>query len=265
MKIFIDSADIDEIREVYIMGIVDGITTNPSLIKKASLKHNQNIRDYILNILAVAGKDPVSLEIIGKKEDEIVYQANKLIEKFGKYGNVVIKVPINSSYELKSDYDALKSIKKLSNNGISVNATLIMTPEQALLAAKAGAKYVSPFVGRIDDYLKNMHPNPDEKEEYYPREGIVHNNRIIHDNGIVSGIHLIEEIKKIFSNYNLNTKIIAASIRNIRQVREIAKIGSDIATLPFYIIEKMLIHHKTSEGVKKFIDDTTEEYKDILK
>ncbi len=257
MKIFIDTAKLSEIKEANSWGIVDGITTNPSLIRKAveEEKKNMSLEEYIGEILRVAGKDrPVSLEVMSLKAWDMIREAEILYNKFnGIAGNVVIKIPINT-YE--GNYEGLKAIKRLSEERIPVNCTLIMTPEQALLAAKAGARYVSPFAGRIDDYIREtklgLKRGKDfQKGDYFPKVGY----EGVDDNGIVSGVDLVASIVDIFSNYDYDTEIIASSIRNARQVREVAMIGVHIATIPFKVLEEMLLHPKTEEGVKKFSED----------
>ena len=255
MKIFIDTANLSEIKEAISWGIVDGITTNPSLIKKAAESEGKgrDMEEYIREILRVAGPErPVSLEVMSTKAEDMIREAEILYRKFNPVAyNVVIKVPINTYHGY---YEGLKTIKALSEEGIPVNCTLIMTPEQALLAAKAGARYVSPFAGRIDDYLrvkKGLVPGKDfQKGDYYPFEG-----EDVDDNGIVSGSDLVVTIADIFSNYDFDTEIIASSIRNPRQVREAALAGADIATVPFKVLEAMLLHPKTEEGVRKFSED----------
>ena len=256
MKIFIDTAKISEIREAISWGIVDGVTTNPSLIRKAveEEKKDMNLEDYIAQILKVAGPDrPVSLEVMGIKSEEMIREAEILYDKFnGIAGNVVIKIPINT---YAGHYEGLKTIKRLSEENIPVNCTLIMTPEQALLAAKAGARYVSPFAGRIDDYLREtklgLKRGKDfQKGDYYPWDG-----KDVDDNGIRSGADLVEKTVMILENYDYDAEVIASSIRNPRQVREVAMIGTHIATIPFKVLDEMLLHPKTEEGVKRFSED----------
>ncbi len=265
MKIFIDTARISEIEEAISWGIVDGITTNPSLIRKAMETDGagKDMEEYIRDILRVAGESrPVSLEVMGTTAEDMIREARILYRKFNPVAyNVVIKVPINT---YNGYYEGLKTIKALSEEGIPVNCTLIMTPEQALLAAKAGARYVSPFAGRIDDYLrvkKGLQPGKDfQKGDYYPFEGTD-----VDDNGIVSGSDLVMTIADIFSNYGFETEIIASSIRNPRQVREAALAGADIATIPFSVLRDMLLHPKTEEGVKKFSEDAEKvNYREIF-
>jgi len=185
----------------------------------------------------------------------------------------------------------------LSELGIPVNATLVMTPEQALLAAKAGAAYVSPFAGRIDDYLRDklgMKRGKDyKKEDYYDFElmGILESEKLsrvissleldslakayldervrsaaalANDNGIYSGVDLVRSILQIFSNYGFKTEVIASSMRNARQVREVAELGVHIATIPFYVLKEMLLHHKTIEGINAFVKDVVEPYRKIF-
>jgi len=275
MKIFIDTAKLNEIKEAISWGIVDGITTNPSLIREAIEKTNENLEDYIKKILKIAGeKRPVSLEIIGLKTEEMVKEARILYRKFNKVAkNVVIKIPINT---YKGDLEGIKAIRILSKEGIPINCTLIMKPEQALLAAKAGARYVSPFAGRIDDYIREkklgMKRKIDfQKYDYFPKNGyfkkdIFGKSKLVDDNGIVSGVDLVKSIVNIFSHYNFNTEIIASSIRNSRQVKEIATTGVEIATIPFKVLQEMLRHPKTEEGIKNFTNDAQKtKYKDIFK
>jgi transaldolase len=181
--------------------------------------------------------------------------------------NVCIKIPVNPSFpkETGREFEGIKTIKTLSKAGIPVNCTLIFTPEQALLAAKAGASYVSPFAGRIDDYIRNNNNITFKKTDYFPSEGWEKDGEILDDNGIVSGIDLVEQISEIFSIYDISTEIISASIRNQRQVRESAFAGADIATLPYSVIMQLLVHYKTEEGMKKFTDDIVPEYADLTR
>ena len=287
MKIFIDTADLDEIKEAASWGILDGVTTNPSLIKKAVEKlkgsgKKISMEDYIKEICrAVNG--PVSLEVKGISYEDMVREAKILYEKFNSVNNnVVVKIPVNTSFELnQKQFEGIKAIKELEDMGIKTNATLVMSPEQALLAAKANASYVSPFLGRIDDYIRKKIGISHEKMDYWDYESA----KIIeyemkknyfakgyeklasikyHDNGIYSGIELAESIIKIFRAYSFKTKIIAASIRNARQVRQIAMIGVDIATIPFAVIKEMISHYKTMKGMKKFMNDVVEEYRRIF-
>ena len=266
MKIFIDTANLDEIKEANSWGIIDGVTTNPSLIKKAieELKRkgeNFNMYSYILEIFKTVSceeKKPVSLEVISSDHDGMKREAGVLYSFFGNY-NIVVKIPINTSLPGEDNNDALKTIRKLNSSGMNVNCTLIMTPEQALLAAKAGAKYVSPFSGRIDDSLRKKQKKDFKKEDYFDAE-----QRKIDDNGIYSGVELIRKTRKILDNYGFKTQIIASSIRNARQAREVAEAGTDIATLPFYVIKEMTRHSLTQEGMKKFLDDVVAEYRDLF-
>ncbi len=274
MKIFIDSANIDEIREAFTWGIVDGVTTNPSLIKKAvEYFKNQGIsftmEEYIKELLTVAGNEhPVSLEVIGNTEDDMLNEAETLFEKFNNISNnVVIKIPVNPEIEENGTkhFDGLKVTKRLKEKNIPVNSTLIMSSNQALLAAKAGARYVSPFAGRIDDFLRKKIGMPFEKEDYFPEEGLIIDEKVLNDDGIVSGVDLVASIKEILDNFNFDTEIIAASVRNARQVRELAEVGVHIATIPFPVIKDMIKHTKTFEGMINFTKDTVDEYKEIFK
>lgn len=303
MKIFIDTAKLDEIREACGWGIVDGVTTNPSLIKRAvdAVKEegrNIEMETYIKEICKTAGKGrPVSLEVISLTTEKMVEEAELLYDKFNKVAeNVVIKIPINTYTEgtNTSDYEGLKAISKLSGKGIPVNVTLIMSPEQALLAAKAGASYASPFAGRIDDYIRKNLGIDFQKGNYFDFElmEIIGEQRLYEhiedfagkspesiypdkeirkcadfakDNGIGGGVDLVKSIMKIYRNYNIKTEVIAASTRNARQVREIAETGADIATIPFNVLKEMIQHPKTIEGIKNFAADVVPEYRDLFK
>jgi transaldolase len=268
MKIFIDSADIDEIEKAYSYGVLDGVTTNPSLIKKASQKHKvKDMNSYIKKILKVARGTPVSLEVIGSTYDSMVKEGKKLYKMFNPVAkNVYIKVPVNPVFGDKiNHFDGLKAIQAFSKAKIPVNCTLIFTPEQALLAAKAGAAFVSPFAGRIDDYIRKDNGRNFNKTDYFPEDGIESRKGLLNDNGIVSGVDLIAQIVEIFDNYQLNTEVLAASIRNSRQARESALAGANIATLPLSVIEELLIHPKTIEGMAKFTEDIVPEYAKLLK
>lgn len=271
MKIFIDSAKLNEIEEAYSYGIADGVTTNPSLIKKAvdSLKKEGkkiDITSYIKQILKTAQGDPVSLEVTELTYEGMVKQGKALFKKFNPVAkNVYIKVPVNPAFDKEPSMDGIKAIKALSKSKIPVNCTLIFTPEQALLAAKAGAKIVSPFAGRIDDFIRTQNKIPFDKTEYFSEEGVETKNGTLSDNGIVSGIDLVEQIVDIMRIYDLDTEVIAASIRNTRQAREAALVGADIATLPFDIIKELLVHPKTQEGMKMFTKDIVPEYINMIK
>jgi transaldolase len=276
MKIFVDTADLSEIKQAFSWGIVDGITTNPSNIKIAvdrmkSAGKQVTMESYIRDVLTVAGKDcPVSLEVIGLSEAEMYSQARALHDKFdGVAGNVVVKIPVNpATSEMSSGhYDGLKVIKRLHAAGVRTNATLVMTPEQALLAAKAGAEFVSPFAGRIDDLLRKEAGLAFDKWDYFNALGIMQKDTraVVHDDGIVSGVDLIRHVVEIVKKHDFDCEVIAASTRNPRQVREIALVGAHIATIPFVVLEKMMSHTKTHEGVLKFKNDVVDEYREVFR
>ena len=266
MKLFIDSADVEEIKEINGCGILDGVTTNPSLIKKSvgKLKGGKiNLDSYVRRILKLCRGKPVSLEVTEKTFEGMTKEGTNLFKKFNATAkNVWIKIPVNPCLEVDcpDSSDGIKTIKKLSVRKIPVNCTLIFTPEQALLAAKAGAKAVSLFVGRIDDYVREMNGMEFRKEDYFPEKGFKKGKKILQDNGIVSGVDLIRECVEIFRKHKVKSEILAASIRNPRQFREVAEAGADIATLPFNVIKEILKHEKTSEGMKKFTEDVVPEY-----
>ena len=208
MKIFLDTANLESIKKFNDMGLLDGITTNPSLMSKEG-GNPKNAMKEITKII----KGDVSLEVVSTEFSGMIEEGKRLRE----YGdNVVVKVPMTP--------DGLKACKSLSSEGIPVNVTLVFSPNQALLAAKAGAKYVSPFIGRLDDIGKD-------------------------------GMHLIQEIKEIFANYNFGTEILVASIRHPIHVVDAAKIGADVVTLPPTVLEKMLHHPLTKIGLKNFLAD----------
>jgi transaldolase len=273
MKIFIDSADLDQIREAFSWGIVDGITTNPSLIKKAVEKtkksgENLSLEDYICRVLETAGDAPVSLEVIGTTEEEMTAQGRFLFRRFNPVAhNVVVKIPVNPGCEpaYARRWDGLKSIKALASEGIPINTTLIFTPEQAMLAAKAGAAYVSPFAGRIDDDLRKKGSLPGGKNDYFPADGMTKDAAKVDDGGIVSGVDLIEQVVTLFANYHFECEVLAASLRHPRQVRECAIAGADISTIPFEVLREMLEHHKTVEGMKAFVADIVPEYSELFR
>ena len=294
MKIFIDTAKLGEIREALTWGIIDGVTTNPTLLREAIEEEKGKSRDadlegYIREICKVTGRDrPVSLEVLSQKASEMTKEARILYKKFDPIaGNVVIKIPINTyTGPGLTDYEGLKAIKELSGQKIPINATLVMTPEQALLAAKAGATYASPFAGRVDDYVRKNLGISFKKYDYfdfglvrkiaeekfdkrlkelrgkipsvYFDEKIRKTSDIGGNEGIVSGVELVRKIVNIFREYDIKTKVIAASMRHPRQVREVAEAGVDIATIPFEVLQDMLKHPKTEEGVKKFYADATQ-------
>lgn len=272
MKIFIDSAKLDEIKKVRDWGILDGITTNPSLIKKAvsdlqKKGRKVDVEQHIKQIFRIAGKKmPVSLEVLGSDFKEMVREGKLLYKMFRRYGNVYVKIPVNPCLEDRCSLqsDGIRAIKELTKAGIKVNCTLIFSPEQALLAAKAGARYVSPFIGREDDYIRELGRIKFRKEDYYPAQGKKKLGKIINDEGIVSGADLVLETKKIFIKNKIRTLILAASIRNKRSFRDAVLAGADIVTMPFSVISELLQHHETADGMKKFIEDIVPEYAELL-
>ncbi len=270
MKIFIDSADIEEIKQVYDWGIADGVTTNPSLLKKAvdeKKSDDTDLKSYIGEILRASKGTPVSLEVTSKKAKNMVLEGVMLYRNFKSYSkNICIKIPVSpaTKEDSKVHFEGIKAIKELSDRKLNVNATLVFTPEQALLAAKAGAKYVSIFVGRMDDYIRQKNGLKASREEYFPAEGIAKEDRMLEDDGVVSGIDLVSQCVEIIKKHGLKAEVLAASIRNKRQVREAALAGAHIATIPFSVLKDIIKHEKTSEGIKKFYEDTPEEYKKLL-
>lgn len=208
MKFFIDTADVKEIRDAYELGLVDGVTTNPSLIAKSGRK----FKDVIKEITAIVD-GPISAEVISLDAKGMVKEAKELVKI---HKNIVIKVPMTP--------EGLKATKALTALKIKTNVTLIFTPMQALLAAKAGATYVSPFVGRLDDISQD-------------------------------GMGIIDEIRTIFDNYGYTSEIIVASIRNPIHVLNSALIGADICTIPYSVMLQLSKHPLTDAGVKKFLED----------
>lgn len=208
MKFFIDSANINEIREALSLGMCDGVTTNPSLVAKEKRPFDDVVREILE---AVPG--PVSLEVVSLDAPGMVAEAKKLVD-LGE--NVVIKVPLTT--------EGLKATKILSGDGIDVNQTLVFSPIQALMAAKAGAAYVSPFVGRLDDVAQD-------------------------------GMELVKQILAIYDNYGFSTEVIVASVRHPMHVLEAAMLGADIATIPFGVIAQLAKHPLTDVGIEKFLAD----------
>ncbi len=208
MKLFIDTANVDEIREINDWGIICGVTTNPSLIAK----EGKVFKDVIKEIVQIVD-GPISAEVISLKADGMVTEARELVKI---HKNIVIKIPMTA--------EGLKAVKVLSAEGIKTNVTLIFSAAQALMAAKAGATFVSPFVGRLDDIAAN-------------------------------GMDLIADIALIFDNYGLKTEIIAASVRGPQDVVDAAKCGAHIATIPYKVFCQMVKHPLTDFGIEKFLAD----------
>ncbi len=208
MKFFIDTANIDEIREASSLGILDGVTTNPSLVYKAG-KDFRKLLDEILEIV----DGPVSAEVIATDYDGILKEAR---EYASIHKNIVVKVPLIK--------EGLKAVKTLSDENINTNVTLCFSPMQALLAAKAGATYISPFIGRLDDIS-------------------------------INGMELIEQIVQIYRNYSYDTQVLVASVRHPLHVVEAALIGADVCTIPFAVINKLFNHPLTDSGLDKFLSD----------
>ena len=216
MKIFLDTANIEEIRKGVEWGIVDGVTTNPTLIAREKTPFKQRIKEICELV-----KGPVSAEVTALDWEGMVKEARQLAEIDE---HVVVKIPLTP--------DGVKAIKILHSEGIKTNATLVFSPMQAVLAAKAGATYVSPFIGRVDDVSSD-------------------------------GLKMLEEIVTIFNNYAFDTEIIAASIRHPMHVVEAALMGVDIVTMPFAVLEKLFKHPLTDIGIERFMKDW-EEYRKIM-
>ena len=208
MKFFIDTANIDEIKEAHSMGMVDGVTTNPSLIAK----EGRDFEDIIEEICQIVD-GPISAEVISTDTEGMIKEARHLAKI---HDNIVVKIPMI--------VDGLKATRRLAEEGIKTNVTLAFSPLQALMAAKAGATYISPFIGRLDDLAQE-------------------------------GLLLVEQIVEIYSNYAFDTEIIVASIRNPLHVLESALMGADIATIPFSVLGKLAAHPMTDKGLKAFLDD----------
>ncbi len=208
MKLFIDTANVNEIKEAAALGVICGVTTNPSLIAKEG-------RDFIETVKEITTivDGPISAEVVAPDADGMVSEAQKLA---ALHENIVIKIPVTA--------EGLKAVKILSSMGIKTNVTLIFSPSQALLAARAGATYVSPFVGRLDDISSN-------------------------------GIALIADIAEIFAIHDIKTEIISASIRSPQSVVDSAKTGAHIATVPYKVITQMLSHPLTDSGIDRFMKD----------
>ena len=210
MKLFIDTANVEEIRRANDLGVICGVTTNPSLIAKEG-------RDFVEVVKEITEivDGPISAEVISMQADDMVKEAVDLYQTINN-ANLVIKIPMCA--------EGLKATKRLTAMGIKTNVTLIFSTAQALLAAEAGASFVSPFVGRLDDIG-------------------------------FEGIDLVEDIVKIFRTYGIKTQIISASIRSSNHVVEVARVGSDIATVPYKIIESMIQHPLTTNGIQRFLAD----------
>src|SRR5512143_3658285 len=212
MKFFIDTANLQEIKDAHALGVLDGVTTNPSLIAKEGISNRADFEQHIKAICELV-QAPVSAEMVATETQAMVTEARTLASLDP---HVVVKIPMTT--------DGLRAVKQLSEEGIKVNVTLIFSPLQALMAAKAGATYVSPFVGRLDD--------------------------MAHD-----GMDLVNQILEVYSNYLFETEIIVASIRNPLHVLEAAKMGADVATIPFKVIEQLVRHPLTDIGLANFLKD----------
>ena len=210
MKIFIDTANVEEIKKANDMGVISGVTTNPSLIAKEG-------RDFIETVKEITQivDGPISAEVVSLDTEGMIGEAHDLIEKINNK-NLVIKIPMTP--------EGLGAVKKLSAEGVRTNVTLVFTASQALLAARAGASFVSPFMGRLDDIGE-------------------------------SGADLIADIAEIFAVHDIETKIIAASIRTPKHAEDAAKAGADIATIPYKVIMEMTKHPLTDKGIEKFLSD----------
>jgi len=212
MKFFIDTANLGEIREAKELGLIDGVTTNPTLVAKEGCKNREDFKKLVYEICEVV-QGPVSAEVVSTDVDGMVKEARELAEI---HEHVVVKIPMIT--------DGLKATRQLAEAGIKINVTLVFSPLQALLAAKAGATYVSPFVGRLDDISQ-------------------------------TGMELVGQILEIYQNYIFETEVLVASIRNPLHVLEAAQMGADVATIPFKVISQLARHPLTDVGMKQFLDD----------
>jgi transaldolase len=212
MKFFIDTANLKEIKEAYDLGVLDGVTTNPSLMAKEGIKGEENIRAHYKAICHIVDNN-VSAEVIATEYEAMLKEGRELAKIDDK---IVVKVPMIR--------DGVKAIKKFSSEGIRTNCTLVFSPGQALLAAKAGASYVSPFIGRLDDISQE-------------------------------GVDLIAQMRVIYDNYSFGTEILAASIRHTIHLIKCAEIGADVATCPLKVITDLLNHPLTDTGLAKFLAD----------
>ena len=212
MKFFIDTANLDQIREAQSLGVLDGVTTNPSLMAKEGITGQNNIIQHYIDICEIVDGD-VSAEVIAVDFDGMVKEGNNLASL---HPQIVVKIPMIE--------DGIKALKYFSDNGIKTNCTLVFSSGQALLAAKAGASYVSPFIGRLDD-------------------------------NSTDGLNLIEEIRIVYDNYAYQTEILAASVRHTMHIVNCAKIGADVMTGPLSAIKGLLNHPLTDIGLAKFLSD----------
>lgn len=212
MKFFIDTANLEQIKEAEDLGVLDGVTTNPSLMAKEGISGDEKVKQHYLDICNIVDGD-VSAEVISTNFEEMIKEGKILADL---HPNIVVKVPMIK--------EGIKAIKWFTDNGIRTNCTLVFSAGQALLAAKAGASYVSPFIGRLDD--------------------------ISH-----SGVGLIDEIRLIYDNYNFNTEILAASVRHSSHLLDCAKIGADVMTGPLSVILSLLKHPLTDSGLATFLAD----------
>ncbi|MBL6661114.1 MAG: fructose-6-phosphate aldolase [Crocinitomicaceae bacterium] len=212
MKFFIDTANLDEIKEAYSLGILDGVTTNPSLMAKEGITGVENITNHYKAICEIVDGD-VSAEVISTDYDGIIAEGEALAKL---HSNIVVKVPMIP--------EGIKAIRYFSQKGIKTNCTLVFSAGQALLAAKAGATYISPFLGRLDDVSTN-------------------------------GLDLISQIRVIYDNYSFDTEILAASVRHPMHIINCAEIGADIMTGPLKAIKALANHPLTDIGLKKFLED----------
>ncbi|MFO1519911.1 MAG: fructose-6-phosphate aldolase [bacterium] len=208
MEFFIDSADVKEIRDCWEMGLIDGVTTNPTLAAKTGRNYNETLKEISQIVDGPISAETISLDFDGMMKE--AYDFAKI------HKNIVIKIPMTLV--------GMKAVKKLSTEGIRTNVTVCFTANQALLAAKAGATYISPFVGRLDDISEE-------------------------------GMQVIEHIRQIYDNYDFETKILVASVRNPIHVRDAALIGADVATIPYSVIKQLATHPLTDIGIEKFLKD----------
>ena len=266
-RIFADSAQYDDIEPLRRAGIITGITTNPTLMKKAGAQSWDQAEQISRKLLQLMDPHPVSLELTELTEKKMIDQARQL-SNWGD--NVVVKVPVGGYTAVDPSYDpytGLKVIHALWEKNIKTNATLVFNSTQAFWAANAGAAYISPFLGRLADYAyKNDHPERPPGNSLYWIEDhknsrsdqMVFNTDYVASGGARKdiGVRLIQEISVIFTNYDVHSEILAASIRNFAQVSECLLAGADILTVPTHVLEKVPFHPLTQAGMKTFFDDS---------
>jgi len=273
MKLFLDSANIDEIKELNKYGLIYGVTTTVKSIKRYVQKEEEdiNLKKYMKSMLKINRKIPFFFDINDINKETFLKNGKNLYEELRKHymfiriSNLYMNVPIDFSFSYVPDFNGLRMIRNFKENKIPVNASLITKPEQALLAAEAGAKFVTINIGDVDDFIRKSSKVKFKENDYFPAQGLKKRGKVIEDEGIVSGIDLVYECVALFKERKNGCKIIVSDIRNSKQLREAMFTGADYVSAPYSLIKEGLHHDQTVKSLISYTRNVFEDYLNLNK